>query len=104
MTSLVPKNVAAAMLRPGDQIITTDLLKATVTLVDARDPRIGPWVECVTEDGRTLRFAARTDVAVTRLRPGIASLSSGSGQSADLTQRFTGRLERTARGAQWPSR
>jgi hypothetical protein len=66
------------MLRPGDQIITTDLLKATVTLVDARDPRIGPWIECVTDDGRTLRFAARADLAVTRLRPGQATLASGS--------------------------
>jgi hypothetical protein len=87
------------MLRPGDQIITTDLLKATVILVDARDPRIGPWVECVTEDGRTLRFAARTDVPVTRLRPGVTSLTSGPGQRAELTQRLTGRLERTGRGA-----
>jgi hypothetical protein len=99
MTSLIPKTVAAAMLRPGDQIITTDLLKATVTLVDARDPRIGPWIECVTEDGRTLRFAARADVAVTRLRPGTASLTSGPGQVSDLTQRLTGRLERIGRGA-----
>jgi hypothetical protein len=77
MTSLVPRRVATALLRPGDLIITSDLLKATVTRVDARDPRIGPWVECVTEDGRTLRFAARTDLAVTRLRPGTASLSFG---------------------------
>jgi hypothetical protein len=77
MTSLVPRSVVTAMLRPGDQIITTDLLKATVTLVDARDPRIGPWIECATEDGRTLRFAARTDQAVTRLQPGRASLTSG---------------------------
>jgi hypothetical protein len=77
MTSLVPRTVVTAMLRPGDQIITTDLLKATVTLVDARDPRIGPWIECVTDDGLTLRFAARTDLAVTRLRPGAASLTSG---------------------------
>jgi hypothetical protein len=99
MTSLVPKTVAAAMLRPGDQIITTDFLKATVTLVDARDPRIGPWIECVTEDGRTLRFAARTDVPVTRLSPGTASLTSGPGQGAELTRRLTGRLERSGRGA-----
>lgn len=99
MTSLVPKTVVAAMLRPGDQIITTDLLKATVTLVDARDPRIGPWIECVTEDGRTLRFAARTDVAVTRLRPGAASVTSGPGHGADLARRLTGRLERTGRSA-----
>jgi hypothetical protein len=99
MTSLIPKTVAAAMLRPGDQIITTDLLRATVTLVDARDPRIGPWIECVTEDGRTLRFAARADVAVTRLRPGTASLTSGPGQPPDVTQRLTGRLERIGRGA-----
>jgi hypothetical protein len=99
MTSLVPKTVAAAMLRPGDQIITTDLLRATVTLVDAREPRIGPWIECLTEDGRTLRFAARTDVAVTRLSPGTASITSGSGQGADATQRLTSRLERTGRGA-----
>jgi hypothetical protein len=87
------------MLRPGDQIITTDMLKATVTLVDARDPRIGPWIECVTEDGRTLRFAARADLAVTRLAPGTASLTSGPGHNADLTQRRTGRLERSGRGA-----
>jgi hypothetical protein len=77
MTSLVPRTVVTSMLRPGDQIITTDLLKATVTLVDARDPRIGPWIECVTDDGRTLRFAARTDLAVTRLCPGMASVTSG---------------------------
>jgi hypothetical protein len=77
MTSLVPRTVVTSMLRPGDQIITTDLLKATVTLVDARDPRIGPWIECITDDGRTLRFAARTDLAVTRLCPGMASLASG---------------------------
>lgn len=101
MTSLVPTTVVAAMLRPGDKIITTDLLKATVTLVDARDPRIGRWIECVTEDGRTLRFAARTDLAVTRLRPGTATLSSGPGQGADLTQRLTGRLERGGRSARF---
>jgi hypothetical protein len=77
MTSLVPRSVATALLRPGDQIITSDLLKATVTRVDARDPKIGPWVECVTEDGRALRFAARTDLAVTRLRPGTASVTLG---------------------------
>jgi hypothetical protein len=77
MTSLVPRTVVTAMLRPGDQIITADLLQATVTLVDARDPRIGPWIECITDDGRTLRFAARTDLAVTRLRPGTASLTAG---------------------------
>jgi hypothetical protein len=101
MTSLVPKTVVTATLRPGDQIITTDLLKATVTFVDARDPRIGPWIVCVTEDGRTLRFAARTDQAVTRLRPGTASLTSGPGQGGDLTPRLTGRLERTGRSAQF---
>ncbi len=67
MTSLVPRTVVTALLRPGDQIITTDLLKATVTLVDARDPKVGRWIECITEDGRTLRFAARPDLAVTRL-------------------------------------
>lgn len=99
MSSLVPKTVVAAMLRPGDQIITTDLLRATVTLVDARDPRIGPWVECVTEDGRTLRFAARADVAVTRLRPGTPSLPPGPGAGTDLTQRLTGRLQRSGRSA-----
>ena len=99
MTGLVPKTVVAAMLRPGDQIITSDLLKATVTLVDAREPRIGPWIECVTEDGRTLRFAARADVAVTRLSPGTASLTAGPGQGADLTYRLTWRLERSGRGA-----
>jgi hypothetical protein len=74
---MVPSTVVTAMLRPGDQIITSDLLRATVTLVDARDPKIGPWIECVTEDGRTLRFAARTDLAVTRLRPGTAFRTSG---------------------------
>jgi hypothetical protein len=68
MTDLAPKTVVAALLRPGDQIITADLLKATVTVLDARDPKLGRWVECITEDGRTLRFAARTDMAVTRLR------------------------------------
>jgi hypothetical protein len=68
MTDLSPTTVVTALLRPGDQIITADLLKATVIVLDARDPRLGPWVECVTEDGRTLRFAARRDVAVTRLR------------------------------------
>lgn len=68
MTDLAPRTVVTALLRPGDQIITADLLKATVTVLDARDPRLGPWVECVTEDGRTLRFAARGDTAVTRLR------------------------------------
>jgi hypothetical protein len=99
MTSLVPKTVVTAMLRPGDQIITTDLLKATVICVDARDPRIGPWIECVTDDGRTLRFAARTDVAVTRLRPGTDSVTSGHGRGADLTRRLTGRLERSGSGA-----
>jgi hypothetical protein len=97
MNGLVPKTVVAAMLRPGDQIITTDFLKATVTLVDAREPRIGPWIECVTEDGRTLRFAARTDVAVTRLSPGPASLTSGPGHGADPTRGLTGALERTGR-------
>ncbi len=100
MTSLVPKTVVTSVLRPGDQIITTDLLRATVTLVDACDPRIGPWIECVTEDGRTLRFAARTDVAVTRLRPGTASPHLSSGQGADLTQRRPGRLERNGRSTQ----
>jgi hypothetical protein len=68
MTDLAPKTVVAALLRPGDQIITADLLKATVTVLDARDPKLGRWVECMTEDGRTLRFAARADLAVTRLR------------------------------------
>jgi hypothetical protein len=69
MTDLAPKAIVTALLRPGDQIITADLLKARVTVIDARDPRIGTWVECVTEDGRILRFAARPDLAVTRLRP-----------------------------------
>ena len=68
MSDLSPMTVVTALLRPGDQIITADLLKATVTVLDARDPRLGPWVECLTEDGRTLRFAARSDLAVTRLR------------------------------------
>jgi hypothetical protein len=67
VTNLAPKAIVTALLRPGDQIITADLLKARVTVIDARDPRIGTWVECVTEDGRTLRFAARQDLAVTRL-------------------------------------
>jgi hypothetical protein len=74
------------MLRPGDQIITTDLLQATVTLVDARDPRIGPWIECITDDGRTLRFAARTDLAVTRLRPGHRFPHRWSAEGACLIQ------------------
>ncbi len=90
MTCLVPRTVVTALLQPGDQIITTDLLRATVTVLDARDPRIGPWIECVTEDGRTLRFAARTDVAVTRLRPGTASLTSGPASAVYLTHRLGG--------------
>jgi len=73
MTDLAPKTVVAALLRPGDQIITADLLKATVTVLDARDPKLGRWVECITEDGRTLRFAARADLAVMRLRASGAS-------------------------------
>jgi hypothetical protein len=68
VTDLAPRTVVTSLLRPGDQIITADLLKATVTVLDAREPRLGPWVECVTEDGRTLRFAARGDRAVTLLR------------------------------------
>jgi hypothetical protein len=75
MTELSPRTVVAAVLRPGDQIITADLLRATVTVLDARDPKLGRWVECVTEDGRTLRFAARADLAVTRLRESMAARS-----------------------------
>jgi hypothetical protein len=75
MTELSPSTVVAAVLRPGDQIITADLLRATVTVLDARDPKLGRWVECVTEDGRTLRFAARADLAVTRLRESMAARS-----------------------------
>jgi hypothetical protein len=93
MTCLVPRTVVTAMLRPGDEIITADLLRATVTLVDARDPRMGPWIECVTDDGLTLRFAARTDVEVTRLRPGTASRSCGPASAAHLTLRLGGRRE-----------
>jgi hypothetical protein len=72
VTDLTPRTVVTAVLRPGDQIITADLLRATVTVLDARDPKLGRWVECVTEDGRTLRFAARADLAVTRLRESLA--------------------------------
>jgi hypothetical protein len=74
-TDLAPRTVVASLLRPGDQIITADLLKATVTVLDARDPKLGRWVECITEDGRTLRFAARADVAVMRLRASAVAAS-----------------------------
>jgi hypothetical protein len=73
MTDLAPKTVVTSLLRPGDQIITADLLRATVTVLDARDPKLGRWVECVTEDGRMLRFAARADWAVTRIRESAAA-------------------------------
>jgi hypothetical protein len=75
ITDFGPKTIVAALLRPGDQIITADLLRATVTVLDARDPKLGRWVECVTEDGRTLRFAATADLAVTRLRESAAARS-----------------------------
>lgn len=68
IADLAPRTIVTSLLRPGDQIVTADLLRATVTVLDARDPKLGRWVECVTEDGRTLRFAARADLAVTRLR------------------------------------
>jgi hypothetical protein len=75
IADLAPRTIVTSLLRPGDQIVTADLLRATVTVLDARDPKLGRWVECVTEDGRTLRFAARADLAVTRLRESPAARS-----------------------------
>jgi hypothetical protein len=59
--------VAADVLMRGDQIVTADGIRATVLCIDARDPRVGRWAECVTDDGQALRFAATANLTVTLL-------------------------------------
>jgi hypothetical protein len=62
-----PREVVTAQLHVGDEVVTTDLIRACVTFVDRREPRNGTWVECITEQGLTLRFAASARLTVTRL-------------------------------------
>jgi len=60
-------SVATGVLRRGDRILTTDGIHATVICIDATDPKIGRWAECVTDRGQVLRFAATADLEITLL-------------------------------------
>jgi preprotein translocase subunit YajC len=60
-------SVATGILQRGDRIITTDGIHAIVLRIDARDPKVGRWAECRTDNGQTLRFAATPDLTVTLL-------------------------------------
>lgn len=66
----LPRQIITELLHPGDVIITADLVRATVVAIDSRDPKTGKWVECLTADGLTLRFAASPSLVVTRLSAG----------------------------------
>ena len=60
-------SVATGVLQRGDRIVTADGIHATVLRIDARDPKVGRWAECLTDQGQTLRFAATPDLTVTLL-------------------------------------
>ena len=60
-------SVATGVLLRGDRIVTADGIHATVLRIDARDPKVGRWAECLTDQGQTLRFAATPDLTVTLL-------------------------------------
>jgi preprotein translocase subunit YajC len=60
-------SVATGVLQRGDRIMTTDGIHAIVLRIDARDPKVGRWAECLTDNGQTLRFAATPDLTVTLL-------------------------------------
>jgi preprotein translocase subunit YajC len=60
-------SVATGVLQRGDRILTADGIRATVLCIDARDPKVGRWAECVTDKGLALRFAATPDLTVTLL-------------------------------------
>lgn len=75
-----PCQVATAQLHVGDEVVTADLIRASVTVVDGREPWNGTWVECVTEEGLTLRFAASARLTVTRLKAGSSSYCRTSPQ------------------------
>lgn len=60
-------SVATGVLQRGDRILTTDGIHATVLCIDATDPKVGRWAECVTDGGQVLRFAATADLEITLL-------------------------------------
>ncbi len=78
-----PATVTTAELRAGDVISTSDHILATVRFIDGHGRRNGTWVECVTDKGLTLQFAASGHLTVTRLsaRAAVAAARGRPGSS-----------------------